>query len=79
MQEAEILFQADPVKHKQAALDLLNQASQQLEVGNLLGYGDFKTVKQEMDLVKHKVQGGSADNGLFGRLKSLLKEARNKI
>lgn len=77
--EAESLFQADPVKNKQAALNLLTQASQQLEVGNLLGYGDFKTVKQEMDSVKHKVQGGSADNGLFGRLKSLLKEARSKI
>ncbi len=79
VQEAETLFQADPVKNKQAALDLLNRASQQLEVSNLLGYGDFKTVQQELDSVKHKVHGGGADNGLFGRLKSLLKDARNKI
>ena len=79
VQDAETMFQADPVKNKQAALDLLKHASQQLELGSLLGYGDFKTVKQEMDSVKHKVQGGSAENGLFGRLKSLLKDARSKI
>lgn len=79
VQEAEDLIQADKVKNKQAALDLLTQAKAQLEVGKLLGYGSYKDISKEMDSVKEKITGGSWDQHLFDRVKSLLKEAKARI
>ncbi len=79
VQTAEGLIQADPTKNRAAALDLLNQARRQLEVGKLLGYGEYQDVKQELAAVQHKLDGGTADSGVFARLKHLLHEARNKL
>ncbi len=79
VQEAEALIKADPVKNRPQALDLVNQARRQLEVGKLLGYGEYKDVKQELAAVQDKLNGGSSDSGLFARLKKLLHEARSKL
>ncbi len=79
VQEADELIQADKVKNRQAALDLLTKAKAQLEVGKLLGYGNYKDITKEMDTVKEKITGGSWDQHLFDRVKSLLKEAKAKI
>ncbi len=79
VQEAEALIKADPKKNQAQATDLLNQAGQQLEVGKLLGYGDYKDITKEIASVQQKLHGGSADTGLFARLKSLLHEARTKL
>ncbi len=78
VQEAEALIKADPVKNRGPALDLVNQARRQLEVGKLLGYGEYKDVEQEMTAVQDKLHGGSSDSGLFARLKNLLHEARGR-
>ncbi len=79
VEEAEALIQKDKTKNRDQALGLLAQAKQQLEVGKLLGYGDYKDINSEMDAVKSKITGGSWDMKTFDRLKALLQEAKSKI
>lgn len=79
VQQAEALVKADAAKNRAQALELLHQARRQLEVGELLGYGEYKDIKQEMSAVQHRLDGGATDSGVFARLKQLLHEARSKL
>ena len=79
VQEAEALAKADPARNKAQALALLDQAKQQLEMGRLLGYGTYDDIHKELDSVKTKLNGGTWDEKLFGRLKSLLHAARARL
>ena len=79
VQQAEALFKADPAKNKAKALALLDQATEQLEMGKLLGYGSYEDIHKELAAVKTKVTGGSWHEKLFDRLKSLLHEAKAKL
>ncbi|MBU6505750.1 MAG: YfdX family protein [Betaproteobacteria bacterium] len=79
VQEAEALAKADPARNKAQALALLDQAKQQLEMGRLLGYGTYDDIHRELAAVKTKVTGGTWDEKLFGRLKSLLHAARARM
>ncbi|NDU91304.1 MAG: YfdX family protein [Ferrovum sp.] len=79
VEEAEVLIQQDKTKNRDQVLGLLNQAKQQLEVGKLLGYGNYKDIGNEMEAVKSKITGGSWDTKMFDRLKNLLHEAKSKI
>ncbi len=79
VQQAEALVKADAAKNRAQALELLHQARRQLEVGKLLGYGEYKDIKQEMSVVQQRLGGGATDSGVFARLKQLLHEARGKL
>ncbi len=79
VQVAEELIKSDPAKNRAQALELLTQARRQLELGKLLGYGEYKDIKQELSAVQRKLEGGKPDSGLFARLKSLLHEAKSKF
>ncbi len=79
VQQAEALVKADAAKNRAQALELLHQARRQLEVGKLLGYGEYKDIEQEMSAVQKRLGGGATDSGVFARLKQLLHEARGKL
>lgn len=79
IEDAQALIQKDKTGNRDQALALLAQARQQLEVGRLLGYGDYKDINDEMDAVKSRITGGSWDTKAFDRLKALLQEAKSKI
>ena len=77
--EAEQLIKKDKAKNREQALSLLGKANQQLEVGNLLGYGEYKDIKSEIGTVQGKIKGNASDSSLFEKLKHLLQEVRSKV
>lgn len=76
--QAERLIQKDKSKNQDQALALLAQAKQQLELGKLLGYSDYKELRSEVDSVRGKIKNRSPDASLFGRLKALFHKASGK-
>ena len=77
--EAEQLIDKDKARNKDQAVALLEKADQQLEMSNLLGYGEYKDVKQEIGSVESKIKGNSPGTNLFGKLKQLFGEIRSKV
>ncbi|MQT78174.1 hypothetical protein GHO37_28515, partial [Pseudomonas helleri] len=55
--------------------DLLNEARQQLEMAELLGYGkkkDFEPLYSELKKVKEKTAGGGSGKGWLDEIKARL-------
>jgi hypothetical protein len=77
--EAENLIKADKLKHRNQALALLDQANQQLEFGRLLGYGDYKVLKNEIAVVQTKINGGSSNTDVFARLEMLFHKVSSEL
>ena len=73
------LAKKDRSKNKKAIVKLLDQADQQIALADRLGYGEYKDIKKEIVVVKGKVNAGSRDTNLFGRLEDLFKEVRKKV
>lgn len=66
-------------QNQDLAMTLLQKADKQLELSSLLGYGNFKDVKKEIASVESRIKNNSSDTHLFGKLKHLLEEVRNKV
>ncbi len=79
MLEAERLLKTDEAKNRQKANELLNQAKQNLTLGKLLGYGDFKEINEEIASIQSKIKSGSTDTNLFSKMKDFFRNIRNKL
>ncbi len=79
VQDAQQLTQADPVKNKDAALQLLSQAQSQLHVAELLGYGDYHQLHHEIDQVHQKLMGKTWDEKVFDHINHLFQDAESKL
>lgn len=66
-------------KNRLKADDLLNQAKQNLKVGKLLGYGDYKELNEELASVQSKIKADNKDFNLFSRMKEFFRNLRNKL
>ena len=79
VEEAQALLDSDPKKNAAQASAHLKQADEQLKLGKLLGYGDYRDIRKEMDSVQKKLDAGQGSSGLLGHLKELLHEAHDKL
>ena len=77
--DAEHLIDRDKAKNKDQAIRLLENADQELEMSNLLGYGEYMDVKKEIGSVEARIKSNSPGTNLFGKLKHLLGEIRSKV
>ncbi len=73
---AEQLITNDKIKNRDEALTLLTQAKQQLELGKLLGYSEYKDIKNEIARVSDKINTGQASTSLFARLKAMFHHSK---
>ncbi len=79
VQDAQQLIQADPVKNKDAALQLLSQAKSQLRVAKLLGYGNYHQLHHEIEQVQQKLTGKTWDEKVFDHINHLFQDAESKL
>ena len=66
----------------QACRNMLDQANEQLEISELLGYGDKSTYApfhREIDGIKKKLKNGDSGSGWFDKIKSLVDDLKPKV
>lgn len=62
--------------------DLVENARQQLELGETLGYGvpeDYKPLYAQLDEIQRKTEGGKSGKGIFDAIKASLKGLKDRI
>ena len=62
--------------------DLVENARQQLELGETLGYGipeDYKPLYAQLDDIQSKTEGGKSGKGIFDTIKASLKGLKDRI
>jgi hypothetical protein len=65
------------VKDNETLANLLSEARNQLEMAELLGYGDkklYKPMYEQLDQIEGKTSGGKGGKGWFDRIKKQLSE-----
>lgn len=70
--EAEHLLKIDKVKNKDKVLSLLGDADRDLSNANLLGYGTYQNIRDEIATTKSKVANNTSSPDLLERLKNQL-------
>lgn len=70
--EAEHLLKIDKVKNKDKVLSLLGNADRDLSNANLLGYGKYQSIRDEIATTKSKVANNTSSPDLLERLKNQL-------
>ena len=70
--EAEHLLKIDKVKNKDKVLSLLDNADRDLSDANLLGYGKYQSIRDEIATTKSKVANNTSSPDLLERLKNQL-------
>ncbi len=77
MLEAEQLLKIDEAKNRQKADDLFNQAKQNLKLGKLLGYGDYKNLNDAITSAQSKIKDVTNDTNRFSPLNDFFPDLRN--
>lgn len=72
--KAERLLNKDKIKNKKTVLSLLKSADKHLVNANALGYGKYQSIRDQIALIKTRVEGGETRPDLFERIKNLFHE-----
>lgn len=67
---AEVLLNKDKAKNKGDVLSLLHSADNHLANAKALGYGDYKSIRDEIASIRSKVEAGKTTPNIFERIKN---------